>query len=195
MRDSLTALSHVPRLEPVDPFALPCHPACALTAEDRDWRAVGVTTDDAVLRKQTRCPECKTTYTAFLRTVLGQQTVEWVRPVPFRVTAVPYDGDDAALPLWQDETGDAQAEPLAPALEDLQAQTQHLGPAWARSTQLLAPVQALQAGGRLVAVPGDLLLERRDKWNAQDRRLALAWSPRLERQVVLWHGFARLLQT
>ncbi|MCU1691586.1 MAG: hypothetical protein JWM64_677 [Frankiales bacterium] len=175
-------------------FALPCHPECALTPQDRDWRAVGVTTDDAVLRKQTRCPVCKTSYTAFLRTVLGQRTVEWVRPVPFRVAAAPYDGDDVALPVWQDDVGGEGADPQPQDLPALQAQTAGLGAAWARSTQLLAPVHPLTAGGHLVAVPGDVLLERREKWNAQDRRLALAWSPRLQRQVVLWHCFARLLQ-
>jgi len=45
------------------------------------------------------------------------------------------------------------------------------------------------------AKSGDVLLERRDTWNAQDRRLALLCSARLERQVVAWHGFARLAQT
>jgi hypothetical protein len=44
------------------------------------------------------------------------------------------------------------------------------------------------------AAPGDLLLERRERWNNNDRRLALLWSPRLERQVVAWHSFARLPQ-
>jgi len=56
------------------------------------------------------------------------------------------------------------------------------------------PVAALTAGGAVFAVPGDQLLERREKWNAQDRRLALLWAPRLQRPVVAWHGFARLLQ-
>ncbi len=60
--------------------------------------------------------------------------------------------------------------------------------------QLVAPLQALRAAGEVFAQPGDLLLERKDKWNAQDRRLALVWSPRLGRPVVAWHGFARLLQ-
>ena len=55
-------------------------------------------------------------------------------------------------------------------------------------------MQVLTAGGAVFAEPGDLLLERREKWNAQDRRLALLWSPRLQRPVVAWHGWARLLQ-
>ena len=58
----------------------------------------------------------------------------------------------------------------------------------------MTPVYALTAGGELVAEAGEVLLERREKWNAQDRRLALLWSPRLQREVVAWHGFARLLQ-
>jgi len=45
------------------------------------------------------------------------------------------------------------------------------------------------------AKSGDVLLERRDTWNAQDRRLALLCSARLERQVVAFHDFARLAQT
>lgn len=175
-------------------FALPCHPECALTPQDRDWRSVGVTTDDTVLRKQTRCPVCKSSWNAFLRTVLEQQTVEWVRPVPFRVSAAPYQGDDVALPLWQDETAGDTPDPEPLGWVDMREQVAGLGPSWGRSTQLLAPVHRLTAAGRLVAAPGDVLLERRDKWNAQDRRIALAWSPRLQRQVVLWHGFARLLQ-
>ena len=182
----------------MDPFALPCHPDRALTAEDRDWRAVGVRSDDDVVRKQTRCPDCKTSWTAHLRRFDGPLTVEWVRPVPFRVVAAPLP-DAPGLPLWQD-TASAQGTPavvpwdLQAALPPLQEQVAGLGPAWERSVQLVAPLQVLTAGGRVVAEPGDLLLERREKWNAQDRRLALLWSPRAQRPVVAWHGFARLLQ-
>ena len=192
----------------MDPYALPCHPALALTPADRDWRAIGVRSADEVLRKQTRCPTCKTAWTAFQRTVDAATTVEWLRPTPFRVTAVPLPGDAAIV--WQDvgtaagtstddtvgsgtSTEDAGTQnPVHVAA--LTAQTAGLGPAWERSVQLVTPVHVLTAGGRVVAVPGDLLLERREKWNAQDRRLALLWSPRLQRQVVAWHGYARLLQ-
>jgi hypothetical protein len=175
----------------VDPFVLPCHPDLRLTPEDRDWRAIGVKSADDVLRKQTRCPTCKTSWTAFLRTIDGTRTVEWVRPLPFRVSAAPLPGEAAVL--WQDAVTDAPPFGPAPAA-DLAAETAGLGPAWERSVQLVTPVHVLTTGGRVFAEPGDLLLERREKWNAQDRRLALVWSPRLQTQVVAWHGFARLLQ-
>ncbi len=161
-----------------DPFALPCHPERRLTADDRDWRAIGVKSTDDVLRQQTRCPDCKTQYTAFLRTFGPAQTVEWLRPSPFRVSAVPVDGG----PLWQD-AAEGTASGL-PAPED----DGRFGP------QRVTPAHVLTAGGRVLAEPGEVLLERKEKWNAQDRRLALVWSPRLSREVVLWHGFARLLQ-
>lgn len=174
----------------MDPYVLPCHPERRLDATDRDWRAVGVKTADGVRRKATRCPDCKQTYTAFERVFDGDAaTVEWIQSVPFRVRALALP-DRPDLPLWQDQTA-AAGEPTpvgafagAPEL-----------PGWERSVQLVAPVQQLTAGGQVFAQPGDVLLERRDKWNAQDRRLALLWSPRLERQVVAWHGFARLMQT
>lgn len=169
-----------------DPFALPCHPECAIQADDRDWRAIGVKDPEGVTRKQTKCPQCKTTYTAYLRPYGDASVVEWLRHTPFRVTATPVDGG----PLWQDaQLGEPTGWPPPQQPEHLD-----LGPLWARSTQLCAPVAPLLAGGQVFAEPGDLLLERREKWNAQDRRLALLWSPRLERQVVTWHGFARLLQ-
>lgn len=182
----------------MDPFALPCHPELRLTPEDRDWRAIGVKSADEVRRKQTKCPACTTRWTAFLRTLDGATTVEWVRPTPFRVSAAPLPGDAAVL--WQDDTtgvapyGPTPVAPPQGQPADLAAQTAGLGPAWERSVQLVTPVHVLTAGGRVFAEPGDLLLERREKWNAQDRRLALLWSPRLQRQVVAWHGFARLLQ-
>ncbi|MBC7372630.1 MAG: hypothetical protein H7323_01390 [Frankiales bacterium] len=170
----------------MDPFVLPCHPALRLSQDDTDWRAIGVKSADDVRRKQTRCPDCKIVYTAFLRTVDGEVTVEWVRPAPFRVTATPLAGGSV---LWQDASGSPADgwEPVETVLPDL-------GPAWERSVQQCAPVAVLTAGGEVFAVPGDRLLERREKWNAQDRRLALLWSPRLQRQVVAWHGYARLLQ-
>ena len=184
----------------MDPFALPCHPEIGLTAQDRDWRAIGVKTADDVLRKQTRCPECKTSYSAYLRRFAAPAgavtTVEWVRPTPFRVSAAPLEGAGDLLPVWQDAvpTADGTDEARADDLAELQSRTADLGPAWQRSVQLCTPVQVLTAGGAVFAEPGDLLLERREKWNAQDRRLALLWSPRLQRQVVAWHGWARLLQ-
>ncbi len=172
----------------MDPFALPCHPERRIDPSDRDWRAVGVKTADGVRRKSTRCPDCKQSYTAFERTFPDATTVEWVESVPFRVQALALP-DRADLPLWQDLTTSA-GEPR-PVGEFVEAPTL---PGWERSVQLVAPVQQLTAGGRVFAEPGDVLLERREKWNAQDRRLALLWSPRLERQVVAWHGFARLAQ-
>lgn len=181
----------------MDPFALPCHPDRRLTPDDRAWRAIGVKSADDVRRQQTRCPDCTTAYTAFLRTFRSGMTVEWVRPSPFRVTAAPLE--DA--PLWQDaaegagSAGElAQGQERAEVLRSLQAATAGLGPAWERSVQLVRPSYVLTAGGDVVAEPWELLLERREKWNAQDRRLALLWSPRLSRPVVAWHGFARLLQ-
>jgi hypothetical protein len=174
----------------MDPYLLPCHPDRRLDAADRDWRAVGVKTADGVRRKATRCPDCKQTYTAFER-VFGEDvvTVEWVESVPFRVRAAALP-DRPDLPVWQD----LLALPGEPAAVGTFSGAPEL-PGWERSVQLVAPVQQLTAGGRVFAQPGDVLLERRDKWNAQDRRLALLWSPRLERQVVAWHGFARLAQT
>lgn len=183
----------------MDPFSLPCHPLMRVSPEDRDWRAIGVRTDDDVTRKATRCPECKTSWTAFLRGFgPGLTAVEWVRPSPFRVSASA-TGEAPSVPLWQDAAPAdpvSAADPQEPgeALARLQERTAGLGASWARSAQLVAPVHALTAQGQVFAVPGDLLLERREKWNAQDRRLALLWSPRLDRPVVAWHGFARLLQ-
>lgn len=181
----------------MDPFALPCHPELQLSPDDRDWRAIGVKSVDEVLRKQTRCPSCKTVYLAFSRTFAAGTTVEWVRPTPFRVTALPVAG----APLWQDAAEGAGVVVALPdgqsrreQLSAMQAAVAELGPVWERSVQLCTPSYALLAGGELVAEPGELLLERREKWNAQDRRLALLWSPRASRPVVAWHGFARLLQ-
>jgi hypothetical protein len=188
-------------MEP-DPFALPCHDEFRIDASDRDWRSIGVKSADDVKRKQTRCPGCKTSYSAYLRTydlpggVDG--TVEWVRPTPFRVTAAPIGSTHTCIPVWQDATeGPSSNGPLPDreaSLTELQAQVGELGEAWMRSVQLVTPIATLTAQGEVFATPGDLLLERRQKWNAQDRRLALVWSPRLRRPVVLWHSFARLLQ-
>lgn len=169
----------------MDPFALPCHPSLRIDPEDRDWRAIGVKSADDVRRKQTRCPECKTVYTAFLRRFGPDAlTVEWVRPAPFRVTAAALE--DPSLPVWQDAiAGGALSDAPVPGAAV---------PDWAGAVQECEPVGVLTAGGEVFAQPGDRLLERREKWNAQDRRLALLWSPRLGRPVVAWHGFARLLQ-
>ncbi len=188
-------------MEP-DPFALPCHVEFRIDASDRDWRSIGVKSADDVLRKQTRCPGCKTSFSAYLRTyelptgVTG--TVEWVRPTPFRVTAVPIGSTDPSIPVWQDAIGEPSGSVALPdrqaALTELQSQVADFGAAWNRSGQLITPIADLTADGQVFAAAGDLLLERREKWNAQDRRLALVWSPRLHRPVVLWHSFARLLQ-
>ncbi|MCW2681543.1 MAG: hypothetical protein JWM62_2944 [Frankiales bacterium] len=164
-----------------DPFALPCHPERRLSPDDRAWRAIGVKSADDVLRQQTRCPDCKTSYTAFLRTFGTSQTVEWLRPAPFRVAAVPVDGG----PLWQDDVEGAPS--------GLPAPDEQRPDGW-DSVQRVTAVYVLTAGSDVVAEPGEVLRERKEKWNAQDRRLALVWSPRLQREVVLWHGFARLLQ-
>ena len=161
-----------------DPFALPCHPERRLAEDDRAWRAIGVKSSDDVRRQQTRCPDCKTQYTAFLRRFGDAVTVEWLQPSPFRVSAVAVDGG----PLWQDAV---EGEPSGlPAPED----DGRFGP------QQVTPAYVLTAGGQVFAEPGEVLGERKEKWNAQDRRLALLWSPRLQREVVAWHGFARRLQ-
>lgn len=184
-----------------DPFALPCHPEFRLDAGDRDWRSVGIKSDDQVLRKSSRCPECKTQYTAYQRRFDADAlTVEWLRPTPFRVTALAVVSDLPQVPLWQDDTEVPglpsplpHGEERISALEQLQSQTAGF-PDWSRSLQLCTAVQTLTARGAVFAEPGDLLLERRERWNPQDRRLALLWSPRLGRQVVAWHSFARLPQ-
>ena len=103
-------------------------------------------------------------------------------------------------PVWQDAAEGPWSAPVLTAdrdreRADLQVAVAGLGPAWERSAQLCTPSYALTAGGEVVAEPGELLLERREKWNAQDRRLALLWSPRAGRPVVAWHGFSRLLVT
>lgn len=170
----------------MDPFALPCHPELRLDSADRDWRAVGVRTTDGVRRKSTRCPSCKTSWTAFERVLGEQTTVEWLQSVPFRVTAVPAGGT-----RWQDLAVGVAGEPIE---ADPRAAVADL-PDWAGSVQLVSVVAPLTASGELFAQPGDLLLERRLKWNAHDRRLALLWSPRLGGPVVAWHSFARLPQT
>ncbi len=177
----------------MDPYALPCHAQFRLDAADRDWRAVGVKTADGVRRKATRCPECKVSYTAFERAFEQAHTVEWLQSVPFRVTAAALTGE--GLPVWQDlATSSESAGTQDPAtLAGLQERTVGL-PEWERSVQLVTVVAPVTAGGAVFAVPGDVLLERREKWNAQDRRLALLWSPRLDGPVVAWHSFARLPQ-
>lgn len=168
-----------------DPFALPCHPERRLTEDDRAWREIGVKSADHVRRQQTRCPDCKTSYTAFLRRFGDAVTVEWLRPSPFRVSAVAVRGG----PLWQDDAEGASGTAALP-----RDRTAPGAPDWESAVQLVTPAYVLTADGEVVAEPGEILLERKEKWNAQDRRLALVWSPRLQREVVVWHGFARLLQ-
>ena len=184
----------------MDPYSLPCHPEFRLDQADGDWRAVGVKTADGVRRKPTRCPGCKSSWTAYERVFPGAATVEWLQSVPFRVHAVPLGQPD--LPLWQSLVVGASEPTAAPragadetavALAELQQRTGSFED-WTRSVQLVTVVQPVMAEGQVFAQPGDLLLERREKWNAQDRRLALLWSPRLDRPVVAWHSFARLPQ-
>lgn len=180
----------VPSVCRVDPFALPCHPQLRVDGNDRDWRAVGVKTTDGVRRKSTRCPECKTTWTAFERIFAGEQTtVEWVQSQPFRVRAMPMGGI-----RWQDLEAVAVAGPLA---QPHNAPTPAPAPApedWTDAVQEVSFVQSVTAGGLVFAEPGEQLVERRARWNPQDRRLALLWSPRLGAPVVAWHSFARLPQ-
>jgi hypothetical protein len=165
----------------VDPFALPCHPDLRVDSTDRDWRAVGVKTTDGVRRKTTRCPQCKTSWTAFERVFDGDgSTVEWVTSVPFRVRAVPAGGVH-----WQD----LEAAPGTSLDQQVPSPA-----AWSDAVQQVSVVQTVTASGQVFAEPGDVLLERRERWNPQDRRLALLWSPRLGAQVVAWHSFARLPQ-
>jgi hypothetical protein len=164
-----------------DPFALPCHADRRLAADDRAWRAIGVKSADDVRRQQTRCPDCKTAYTAFLRRFGDAGTIEWLRPSPFRVSAVAVDGS----PLWQDA---AEGAPSG-----LPAPDEQVPDRW-DSVQRVTPAYVLTAGGQVFAEPGEVLIERKEKWNAQDRRLALLWAPRVQREIVAWHGFARLLQ-
>jgi hypothetical protein len=143
----------------VDPYALPCHPDLRVDSTDRDWRAVGVKTTDGVRRKTTRCPACKTSWTAFERVFGDGSTVEWVTSVPFRVTAVPAGGV-----LWQD------LDTAPGSTDDQQAPAPT---AWADAVQQVSVVRTVTAGGAVFAEPGDVLLERRERWNPQDRRLAL----------------------
>lgn len=176
-----------------DAYRYPCHPERSLDPEARGWKGVGLDPEEGVTRLQARCPTCTTHYNAFRRTYGDAGTVEWIRLRPFAVTAVPVE--QPAAPLWQDA-----AEPLGSVAYDLPAQPERAEvraalPSegrWAGSGQLVTVVQPLTAQGSLVAEPGELLLESRRPWVANDRRLALLWSPRLDRAVVAWHSFARL---
>ncbi len=187
---------NVPTVAAMDAFALPCHPEIRIDAADRDWRKIGVKGRDDVLRKETNCPVCKTKYQAYQRTYGDVGTVEWIRPRPFRVTAAPVPHDLPHLPWWQDDvdlpapfaTLPGDREPALFAMQEATSEQDE----WRRSTQLCTPVQTLTAQGQVFAEPGDLLLERFLPWNANNRRLALLWSPRLGRPVVAWHSFARL---
>lgn len=176
-----------------DAYRYPCHPERALDPEARGWKGVGLDPEDGVTRLQARCPTCTTHYNAFRRAYGEQLTVEWVRLRPFAVTAAAVDAPGA--PVWQD--GEEALGAVAydvPGVQDRQV-ARAAAPdegRWAGAAQLVTVVQTVTAQGVLVAVPGDLLLESRRPWVANDRRLALLWSPRLERSVVAWHSFARL---
>lgn len=178
---------------PADPYRFPCHPEKALDPQARGWKGIGLDPEAGVTRLQARCPRCATHYNAFRRTYGPDGTVEWVRLRPFAVTAVALTGPDG--PLWQDAL-----EPLGAATWDLpgpadRAAARQAAPAagrWEGAGQLVTVVQPLVAQGRTVAGPGELLLESRRPWVANDRRLALLWAPRAGRPVVAWHSFARL---
>lgn len=175
------------------PFRFPCHPDAALDPGARGWKGIGLDPEQGVTRLQARCPRCATHYNAFQRTYGDETTVEWIRLRPFAVSATPVTRPEA--PLWQDA-----AEPLGAVAYDVpdaagrraareQAPTEGR---WADATQLLTMVQPLVAQGERLAEPGELLLESRRPWVANDRRLALLWSTTAGRAVVAWHSFARL---
>ena len=171
--------------------AFPCHPDLLVDREGRGWKGVGLDPEEGVTRLQARCPSCQTHYNTFQRAYGDAVVLEWIRLRPFAVTATAVPGS----PSWQDASEplgavsfDVPAEPArALAREGLPADGR-----WAGSRQLVTAVQPLVAAGQLVAEPGELLLESRKPWVANDRRLALLWSPRLAAPVVAWHSFARL---
>ena len=175
----------------MDPYALPCHPDLQVDADHRGWKGVGLDPADGVTRLQIRCATCKLHYNAFRRVYGEALTVEWISLRPFRVSTVPVDGG----PVWQDA-----AEPLGHSdfhLANSEGRQWSRGQAptdglWEGASTLVTFVQPLMSAGEVVAVPGDLLLESRKPWVANDRRLALLWSPRQMRPVVAWHSFARL---
>ena len=178
---------------PDDPYRFPCHPELQVDPDTRGWKGVGLAPEEGVTRLQVRCPSCKAHYNAFRRCYGDAVTVEWICLRPFAVTAAALQG--AELPVWQD----AQ-EPLGQVSFDVpdsdarQAarEVSPQGDRWTGATQLVTVVQSMTAHRDLVAEPGELLLESRKPWVANDRRLALLWAPRLSRPVVAWHSFARL---
>ena len=180
-----------------DAYRFPCHPERALDPDARGWKGIGLAPEDGVRRLQARCPACAAHYNAFRRPFGGGEVVEWVRPRPFRVTVQRADepGVAAAAPLWQDADeplGPVSFEVPGPAVRDDARADAPDDPRWAGATPLVTPVQPLRAAGGPVAGPGELLLESRRPWIANDRRAALLWSPRLRRAVVAWHSIARL---
>lgn len=174
----------------MDPYALPCHPELQVDADHRGWKGVGLDPAEGVTRLQIRCATCKLHYNAFRRYFGDAFTVEWVALRPFRVTAAPVDG-----PVWQDAREPLGHSDFELAGDDGRQWSRGQAPVdglWEGARTLVTFVQPLVAAGEVVAVPGDLLLESRKPWVANDRRLALLWSPRLSRPVVAWHSFARL---
>lgn len=177
----------------LDPYALPCHPELSVSEDHRGWKGVGLDPADGVTRLQLRCATCKRHYNAFRRIFGDTFTVEWVALRPFAVAAVPVD--DAAAPAWQDAREPLGHSDFELATEEGRAWSREQAPSdgpWEGAATLVSFVQPLMVLGQVVAVPGDLLVEARRPWVANDRRLALLWSPRLSRPVVAWHSFARL---
>ena len=178
---------------PSDAYRFPCHAGRSLDPEARGWKGIGLDPEQGVTRLQARCPTCATHYNAFQRSYGDATTVEWVRLRPFAVTAAPLAQDDA--PVWQDAAEPLGAVQFAVPDADTRRAARERAPSdgrWEGSQQLVTVVQPLVAQGEHVAGPGDLLLESRRPWIANDRRLALLWSPHSERPVVAWHSFARL---
>ena len=180
-----------------DAYCFPCHPDRRVDPETRGWKGIGLASEDGVRRLQARCPVCSTHFNAFRRPFGDGEVVEWVRPRPFRVTVRGTDDRAAgtAAPLWQDAVeplGAVTFEVPGPSRRTAALEETPDDPRWSGAHQLVTPVQPLRAAGGHVAGPGELLLESRRPWIANDRRAALLWSPRLGRAVVAWHSFARL---
>ena len=178
---------------PVDPYRFPCHPDLRIDPETREWKGIGLAPEDGVTRSQIRCPSCKAHYNAFRRSYGDAVTVEWICLRPFAVTAAALPGVE--LPVWQDAQeplGQVSFEVPGSAARQAAREASPQGNLWTGATQLVTVVQPMTAQSDLVAEPGELLLESRRPWVANDRRLALLWSLRLHRPVVAWHSFARL---
>jgi len=175
----------------VDPYSLPCHPDLQVDPDHRGWKGVGLEPAAGVTRLQIRCATCKTHYNAFRRHFSEAMTVEWIALRPFAVHAVPVETG----PVWQDAHEPLGHSDFTVPDADGRARSREQAPTdglWEGAGTLATFVQPLVAGGEVAASPGDLLVESRKPWVANDRRLALLWSPRLGRPVVAWHSFARL---